>query len=190
MVTLADLWLPILLSAVLVFVVSSVIHMALQLHKADYQKLPGEPEVLGAMRAQGVAPGHYVFPCAGSMKDMASPDMIAKFRQGPVGFLIVRPAGSPAIGKSLVQWFLFSIAISVVVAYAAKLALARGDAFGEVFRVSGTAAILGYAFGHIQDSIWKGLSWSISLKFAFDGVLYGLVTGLAFAWLWPSAATV
>ena len=49
----------------------------------------------------------------------------------------------------------------------------------------GAAAILGYAFSSVDESIWKGLSWNVTAKFVFDGVLYGLATGAAFAWLWP-----
>ena len=37
MVSLADLWLPILLSAVLVFVASSLIHMVLGWHRHDFK---------------------------------------------------------------------------------------------------------------------------------------------------------
>ena len=45
MVALADLWLPILVSGVVVFVVSSVIHMLIPIHRGDYAKLPGEDAV-------------------------------------------------------------------------------------------------------------------------------------------------
>ena len=42
MVSLTALWLPILASAVLVFVMSSIVHMALGYHKTDYKSLPDE----------------------------------------------------------------------------------------------------------------------------------------------------
>jgi hypothetical protein len=57
-----------------------------------------------------------------------------------------------------------------------------------VFRLTGAAAVLGFSLSYIPDSIWKGLSWGTTLKFAFDGLLYGLATGAVFAWLWPIAA--
>ncbi len=185
MVNLADLWLPILLSAVFVFVVSSIIHMALPIHKGDWRKLPGEEKLLAEMRAQGLQPGCYMFPCPGSMKDSCTPEMIEKYKQGPVGFMNVVPNGAPAIGKSLVQWFLFSLLIGVFCGYIAKLALEHGADFRPVFRVTTTAAVLGYGIAALQDSIWKGVRWSITLKFLFDGVVYGLVTGAAFGWFWP-----
>lgn len=187
MITLAELWLPILLSAVFVFIVSSLLHMVIPIHRGDFKKLPGEEKLLEEMRAQGVQPGSYVFPCAGSPKEMCSPEMIEKCRQGPVGFLTVVPSGPPTMGKNLVQWFLYSILIGVFVAYAATLGLERGAAYLPVFRLTGTIAILGYAMGDLTDSIWKGRSWGITLKFAFDGVVYGLVTAGTFGWLWPEA---
>ena len=72
---LTQLWLPILLSAVFVFIVSSIIHMVLQTHNSDVKKMNNEEAVLEAMRTNGVAPGSYMFPRAGSMKEMGTPEM-------------------------------------------------------------------------------------------------------------------
>lgn len=188
MLSLTALWLPILLSAVFVFIVSSILHMVIPIHRGDLKKIPGEEKVLEEMRAQGVQPGSYMFPCAGSMKEMCTPEMIEKCKLGPVGFLTVVPSGPPSMGKSLLQWFVYSILIGVFVAYLAKLGLEPGAAYATVFRVTGTIAILGYAVGALPDSIWKGQSWIITLKFIFDGVVYGLVTAGTFGWLWPDAA--
>ena len=77
--------------------------------------------------------------------------------------------------------------IGVFVAYAAGLGLERGTAYMAVFRMTGTIAVAAYAFGAFQDSIWKGQRWGITVKFLFDGVVYGLVTGGVFGWLWPEA---
>lgn len=185
---LAELWLPILLSAVLVFVVSSIVHMLLPLHKGDYRKLPGEERVLEAMRAEGVTPGTYMLPRPDSMKEMCSPEMVERFERGPVGQLIVVPSAPPAMGKSLLQWFLFSVLVSIFVAYIAWHALGKGDhAYLDVFRVTGATALLAYGIAVIPDSIWKGTSWRITAKFVFDGLLYGLVTAGAFAGFWPGA---
>jgi hypothetical protein len=188
MTTLAALWLPILVSAVFVFVVSSVIHMALPIHKGDYQKLPKEDAVLDAMRAAGLPPGQYMFPCPESMKDMCSPEMTAKFQRGPVGNVIVRPSGAPSMGAALGQWFVFCLVVGVFVAYLTGLALPPGAEPMRVFRIAATVALLGHGFSSITDSIWKGVSWGVTGKFLFDGVLYCLASGAAFAWLWPAAA--
>lgn len=184
---IVELWLPILLSAVFVFIVSSIFHMVIPIHKNDYQKLSGESTVLEAMRTQGVAPGSYMFPCAGSMQEMSTPEHQEKLNQGPVGFMTVIPNGPVNMGKNLGLWFLYSVLIGVFSGYLGTLGLARGASFMDVFQLTGTAAILGYAVGAIPDSIWKGVRWSITGKFIIDGVVYGLVTGATFGWLWPAA---
>lgn len=187
MTTLASLWLPILLSAVFVFIVSSVIHMVLQLHKSDYGRMPDEDRVLDALRAT-VPPGQYMFPWAGSMKEFGAPEMQKKFAQGPIGTLIVRDKGCLNMGKSLGQWFVFCVVISVFVAYLTGVVLAPGAHYLTVFRIAGTVAVLGYASSSVMDSIWKGVAWSTTLRFVIDGVVYGLVTAGTFGWLWPHAA--
>jgi len=186
MVALADLWLPILVSGVFVFIVSSVLHMVIPIHKADYKGMPGEADVMTAMRGQGVQPGSYVFPCAGSMKEMGTPEHMEKLKQGPVGYLTVIPNGPMPMGKYLGFWFVYSILIGVFVGYIGAFSLAAGAEYMEVFRVTGTIAILGYATANLVDSIWKGVAWSITAKFVFDGIVYGLVTAGTFGWLWPS----
>ncbi len=182
---LADLWLAILLSAVFVFIVSSILHMVIPIHRSDYRKLPGEEKVLAEMRAQGVQPGEYMFPSAGSLKDAGSPEMIEKFNQGPVGLLAVMPNGQWKMGKGLTQWFLYLVLISFFTAYISHLALESGADYLAVFRVTGAVAMLAYATSSIPNSIWKGIRWRTTLKFVFDGVVYGLVTAGTFAWLWP-----
>ena len=175
---LADYWLAIVVSGVAVFIVSSIIHMFVNWHKSDYQKLPAEADVLGAMREAGVKPGHYVFPCAPSMKEMGSDEMIQKYKQGPVGFLTVSPTGIPNMGKGLGQWFGYSILVSIFVAYVASFAAAE-----SVFRLTSVVAFMVYGLSAMVDSIWKAISWGITERFIIDGLLYGVATGAVFAWL-------
>lgn len=186
--TIASLWLPILLSAVFVFVVSSLIHMVVLSHKSDYKPLPDENGVLEALRKLGVVPGQYVFPHCASMQDFKKPEVKAKFEQGPIGTLIVRGKDAMNMGKALGQWFVFCVLVGVFVAYLTALAAAPGAAGLQVFRIAAAVALLGYGFTSVMDSIWKGVSWSTTAKFVFDGLLYALVTGATFAWLWPAAA--
>lgn len=188
MAFLAELWLPILLSAVFVFIVSSIIHMALPIHKGDCIKMNNEDAVLQALRANGVTPGVYMFPRAASMKDMSSPEMVEKCKRGPVGWLTLLPPGGFNIGKSLVGWFINCLIVGTLVAYVGWHALGAAAPYLSVFRITGAAAILGYAVGQIDNSIWKGVPWSTTAKFIVDGVIYGLVTAGTFGWLWPSAA--
>lgn len=186
-VTLAELWLPILVSAVVVFIASSVIHMVLPIHKGDYRKVDNEDQLLETMRHLGVRPGTYMFPNASSMKECGSPEHQAKMKLGPVGHMTVIPSGPMAMGRPLLQWFLWSILVGVFAAYLGTLALQAGVPFAKVFRVTGTVALLGYAFSNVTDSIWKGVPWSITFKFVFDGIVYALLTAAVFGLFWPEA---
>lgn len=188
MTSLVSLWLPIVLSAVFVFVVSSLIHMVLHFHQSDYAKLPDEDGVLDALRQRGVGAGQYMFPCAASMKEYQSPEMQAKLQRGPTGYLVVRGGHCVNMGKALGQWFAFCLVIGLVVAYIAGVTLAPGSDGLRVFRITATTAMLAHACSGVPDSIWKGIRWATTWRFVFDGVLYGLTTGATFAWLWPAAA--
>lgn len=183
--TLAALWQPILLSAVLVFITSSLVHMVIKYHASDYKPLPNEDAVRAAIRSANPAPGQYILPYCKEMKDLETPEMKQKFTEGPVGVLTLKRPGSYSMGPSLTQWFVFNLVISFFVAYVACHTLAAGTPYLQVFRVVGTVAWLAYAGGHVPSSIWMGQPWSITLKHVFDGLLYGLVTAGTFGWLWP-----
>ena len=185
MVPITALWLPILLSAVAAFVASALIHMVLKYHNSDYSKLPGEDNILAAMGAEGVKPGHYTMPHCLDPKELANEEVAAKFKKGPVAFVTVLPSGVPAMGKQLLAWFIFCVVICIFAAYLAGRTMAPGADYLAVFRVAGTAAFLGYAGSAAPESIWKGMPWGISIKHIVDGLIYGLLTGGIFGWLWP-----
>lgn len=185
MVELTALWLPILLSAVIVFVASSILHMVLPFHRSDYQKLPKEAELLDAMRAAGVTPGNYHFPFGGSPAAMKDPEFVDKMKKGPVGLMNILPSRPPNMGKYLVQWFLLCLVMGVFVAYLTGRTLPPGTHYLAVFRVAGTVAFVGYGIGQISDSIWRGQRWGVTAKHVFDGLVYGLLTAGTFGWLWP-----
>jgi hypothetical protein len=185
MVPLTDLWLPILVAAVLVFVASSIVHMVLGYHKSDYKQLPNESELLKGLREAKLEPGNYHFPYCRDPKDMSAPEMQEKYRSGPVGFVNLFPNQQPAMGKYLGQWFGFCLLASVFVAYLTGRTVATGVDYLAVFRIAGTAAFMCYGMGAIINSIWKGQLWSVTAKELFDGLLYACVTAGAFGWLWP-----
>ncbi len=187
MVPITALWLPILVSAVLVFVWSSVVHMVLAYHRSDYAKLPNEEALLEAMRGAGVGPGNYSFPHCASPAEMSAPATVEKYNKGPVGLVNVLPSGAPAMGKMLALWFAFSVVVGVFVAYLTGRALGPGTPYLSVFRFAGTVAFLAYACTHATDPIWKGERWGNALKYMVDGLVYGLLTAGAFGWLWPKA---
>jgi hypothetical protein len=185
MVSLLSLWLPIVLSAALVFVVSSLVHMLLPWHKNDLRRLAKEAEVMAALRPFAIPPGDYAMPLAGSMTDMKSPEFAARMKEGPVAFLTVAPSGSPSMTGPMVQWFLYSLLVSVFAAYIAGHALPAGAPFRAVLRFAGCTAFLGYSLALMQHSIWYRRNWGVTLKSMLDGLLYGLVTGAVLGWFWP-----
>jgi len=185
MISLAQLWLPILLSAVLVFMASSLIHMLFKWHNSDYGKLPNEDEVREAIRKGSPAPGQYVLPYCIDMKAMGEPEAQKKYTEGPVALIYLKAPGLPKMGGALVGWFLFTLVISFVVAYLTSRTVAPGTHYLQVFRVAGTVAFLAYAGNAAQASIWMGKPWRSSAKEILDGFIYGLVTAGAFGWLWP-----
>lgn len=184
MVHLSALWLPIVLSAVIVFIASSILHMLLPYHKGDYQQLPEEDKVLTALRAAGLKRGLYVFPYC-THKDMKSPAVQEKYKQGPVGMMTILPVGPPAMPKYLIQWFVYCLVIGFLVAYLTGHTLQQGAHYLAVFRVAGTAAFLAYGLGNLSNGIWKGQMWSMTIKEVVDGLVYGLLTAGTFGWLWP-----
>jgi hypothetical protein len=184
MVALSALWIPILLSAVIVFIASSILHMVLPYHKSDYKKLPEEEKVLASLRPLGLAPGLYHFPHC-THQDMKKPEMQEKFKQGPVGFLTMYPAGPVNMGKFLGLWFVFCVVVGVFVAYLTGHTVGIGAPYRHVFRAVGTAAFLAYGVGTFSNGIWKGQPWSMVLKEAFDGLIYASLTAGTFGWLWP-----
>jgi hypothetical protein len=185
MVSIGALWLPVLLSAVLVFVTSFVVHMVLRYHSKDYTPLPNEDAVRTAIRSGNPAPAQYIIPYCANPKDMASPDMQRKFTEGPVGVLNLKRPGPPGMGPQLAQWFVFVLIVSVFVAYVACHTLEPGTDYLAVFRVVGTVGFLAYAAGQVPAAIWMGKPWTVAWKEMFDGLLYGLVTAGTFGWLWP-----
>jgi hypothetical protein len=184
MVPLTSLWLPILLSAVIVFVASSIMRMLLPYHRSDYSQLPDEDKLLTALRGVALKRGLYVFPYC-THKDMKSAALIEKQKQGPVGFMTIVPSGPPAMPKFLIQWFVFCLLIGLFVAYLTGHTVPPGTQYLAVFRVAGTAAFLAFGLGNLSNGIWKGHPWSVTSKEVIDGLVYGLLTAGAFGWLWP-----
>jgi hypothetical protein len=185
MVTLADLWLPILLSAVAVFIASSIANTLLPHHRSDYRKLPDEDQVMRALRGLNLSPGDYVFPHAATSSEMGSEDYARRRAAGPVGLLTIMKSGPASMGPQLGAWFLLTLVVSLSAAYLASRTLPAGTEYLEVFRVTGTVAFAAYVLALWQYAIWFGRSWKSTLKFSLDGLVYALLTGGVFGWLWP-----
>jgi hypothetical protein len=184
MVSLAALWLPILLSGVMVFIASSIIHMVLPYHRSNYRKLPDEDKIRLTLRALNLAPGLYHTPYC-THKEMNTPEAKAKFAEGPVALMTIFPSGPVNMGKFLGQWLAYCVLVSFFTAYLAAHTVAFAAHYRTVFRVAGTAAFMAYGVGTLANGIWKGQPWSVVFKEVFDGLIYGLLTAGTFGWLWP-----
>jgi hypothetical protein len=185
MVPVPSLWLPILVSAVVVFLVSSIIHMALPFHRDDWRRLPNEDAVLAALRPLNIPPGDYLAPRPSSPQGMKDPQFVAKMTAGPVLIMTVRPGGPPSLGRNLAMWFVYAVAVGIFAAYVAGRALAPGTRAGEVVRFAGCTAFLAYSLALLQNSIWYWRNWGATTRSVIDGLIYGLLTGAIFAYFWP-----
>jgi hypothetical protein len=183
MVPLIDLWLPILLSAVLVFVASSVIHMLLPWHNRDFRKLAAEEAVMDALRPFKLEPGEYVAPRPDNMAQMGSPEFKAKIARGPRFTLTVLRDSS--IATSLLLWFVYGIVIAAFAAYVSGLTLPAGAPYMIVFRVTGAVAFAAYVLALWHDWIWYSSGLGATVRSTIDGLVYALLTGGTFGWLWP-----
>jgi len=184
MTGLSSLWLPILLSSVIVFVMSSVIHMAPLWHKSDYPKAPNEDKLMDAVRPLGIPPGDYMVPRP-SRAEMRSPEFSEKVKRGPVMIVTVMPNAMPSMSRNLALWFLYSAAVGFFAAYVGGRALPPGTHYLRVFQLVGATAFIGYSVALWPMSIWYSRAWSLTIKETVDGLIYALLTAGTFGWLWP-----
>jgi len=182
-----SLWLPVVVSAVAVWIASAVLHMALRYHKADYRELPNEDAVGEAMRKGGAAPGLYMIPYCPDPSQMKDPAVIKKYTDGPVALVAVMENGTPKLGKHLVLWFAFCILVSFVSAYIARHTLSYGADGMTVLRITGAVAFACHGIGYLIDPIWKAAPWSNTLRNLFDAAVYSILTAVSFMLLWPPA---
>ena len=185
MVTIAALWLPILLSAVAVYIASSLLHMALPWHRNDYRRLPDEDRALASLRGLQLPEGNYHAPHAVNAANTRDPAFAQKLQQGPLVYLSIRAGGSMKLGPLLGQWFAYALVIAALSAYLCSRTVAAGADYLVVFRVAGFVTFVAYAGGQPIESIWFSRDWSTSAKNIVDGLVYGLLTGGVFGWLWP-----
>ncbi len=184
MVSIFTLWLPILLSAVAVFIISSIIHTILGYHNSDFDKVPSEDQFRNDLQKLNIPPGDYMVPCPGSNRERNTPEFKEKIKKGPVVSLTVYPLPVSML-PSLVSWFFYCVVVGIFAAYIAGRALSPDAGYLSAFRFAGCTAFIGYSLALLQNSIWFNRKWSATFKSMFDGLIYGLITGGRFGWLWP-----
>jgi hypothetical protein len=185
MTGLDALWLPTLLSSLVVFVASSVIHMVLPWHKSDYPTLPAQDKVMDALRAFSIPPGDYLIPRPANRQELRSPEFSEKMKKGPVVLMTVMPSGPNSMGRNLALWFVYTTVVGLFAAFVAGRALPVGAVHMQVFPIVASVAFVGYAVALWQMSIWYWRAWSLTIKATVDGLIYALLTAAIFGWLWP-----
>ena len=188
MVSVEQLWLPIVASAVAVFVASSIIHMLLKYHNSEYRKLPNEDEVRAALRSSASSPGQYVIPHVADHALLKNPEVAQKFVEGPIAMIAMRKPGPIQMGPFLAQWFVMNVVVAIFAGYLASKMVPAGASFLAICRPVSLVTFLAYAGGSATAAIWMGKPWSAAIKEIFDAFIFGLVTALVFAFLWPHAA--
>lgn len=178
---IASLWLPILVSAAIVWFASALVWVALPWHKKDFSGVSDEEGARSALA--GLAPGNYMLPYCRDQNELEDEAVRKKFEDGPIAFLTVLPNGLPTMGGKLVGSFVFNVLVGVLCAYLVTRTVAVDAGYLEVFRVSGTVAFIAYSIAYVQDSIWFGRPWSITAKSLLDALMYALLTGGVFGWL-------
>ena len=185
MTGLKALWIPILLSAVIVFIASSIIHMLSGWHKNDFKPMPNEDKVRDALRPFSLPPGDYFIPRPGSTADLRSPEFLEKVKKGPVLVATVMKSEMTPMGRNLGLWFAYCVVVSKLAAYIVGRVLPPGTEYMEVFQMVSATAFMGYAVALWQMSIWYQRSWATTLRATVDGAVYALLTAGTFGWLWP-----
>ena len=178
---IAALWMPILASAVLVFIASALIWTVLPWHKSDFKKTSDEEAVRAAL--SGNSPGYYMLPYCTDPAELKNPEIAKKYVDGPQAFITIIPNGMPEMGSKLTMSFLNNLFVGMLCAYFVSRTAAPDADYLAIFRIAGTTAFIAYGIAYFQDSIWFGRPWSITAKNLFDALIYGMLTGGAFGWL-------
>ncbi|GAB4549309.1 MAG: hypothetical protein Tsb0013_10460 [Phycisphaerales bacterium] len=188
MVPILDLWLPIVLSTVIVFIASAVAWMAIpKWHQPDLKVLPDEATFAGDLGRHELAPGQYMWPNCGSSEEMKSDEFKRRWAEGPWGLL--RVAGTrPSFGVNLVVTFVYFLVVSVVVGFLASRAFGSGAGYYEVFGFCFLASALAHCTMNLPNSMFLMEPRRWMLTNLIDGFVFAMLTAGTFAGLWPEAA--
>lgn len=179
--SIAGLWLPILVSAVFAWIASALIWTVMPWHKSDYAKISNEET--GRAVLSDLSPGLYNVPHVADMQELKQPRIEQKFTDGPVAFITVLPNGMPNMPRNMGLQFVYFIFVGILCAYMVSRTAGPDVTYLEVFRIAGTVAWIANGVGAIPDSIWFGRPWSHTAKTLGDALIYGLLAGGVFGWL-------
>lgn len=182
---LTQLWLPIVVSAVGVFILSALAWTVMPHHKKDFTGLPNADGVQAVMRQNPPVPGQYALPWVSEMRGLEDPAVKEQMEKGPRAYITIVPNGMPSMGPMMAKSVVFYLVVSILVGYVTWHALGAGAEYLAVFRFAGTTASMAYILATVPDSIWFGRPWGNFGRQAMDGLVFALATAGIFGWLWP-----
>ncbi len=181
---LTELWMPIVITGVVLHVASFIAWVVLPHHQKDFSKAPNEDALMDAVRKLNLPNDRYMFPYL-THQDHKDSAKIERYKKGPVGMLSVW--GVPNMGRNLGLTFVFFLIIAAVTAYigwAAMGALPADARFMKAFQVIGAIGVLVFASSGQLNAIWFRRRM---LNEFLDGIAFGVIMGLIFAIFWPAA---
>jgi hypothetical protein len=182
---LIQLWLPIIVSAVIVFILSALAWTVMPHHKKDFTGLPNADAVQALMRQHPPKPGQYSVPWVAEMRGLEDPKIREQIEVGPRAYITIVPNGMPSMVPMMAQSFVFYLIVSTLVGHLTWHAVEPGADYMHVFRIAGLTAAMSYILATVPDSIWFGRPWGNFVRQAIDGLVFGLATAGVFGWLWP-----
>lgn len=179
---LVSLLIPVLLSAVALFFASFLSWMVLQLHRDDWIKIEQEDQFLESLKAMNLPRGSYMFPGCKNSEEMKSEEYQRKWKAGPCGIITV--FSEVNMGRNLGLTFLYFLVVSFALAYLSTIALSPGAEFITVFKFMTLAGLLTFLSAIVQHAIWFH---NRIVGHIIESVLYAVIVGLIFGFLWPAA---
>lgn len=183
-----QLWMPIVVSALVAWIISAIIWTAMPHRKKEWGGVTDEDDFRKAITSRKLKPGNYMFPYCepAEMKDEAHKN---RMNTGPYGTLYIwthRRGMGACMGGS----FVFNLVASFFIAYIAWQALTgqADTAYLKVFQITGATAFLTYTFALIPGGIWFGKPVRSMVYDAIEGLVIALMIAGVFGWLWPRAA--
>jgi len=177
------------LGGIVIFIWTSIAHMALPLGEAGITEIPNESAVLSAMHGNiGDKTGLYIFPGLGVAKDatreqknQAMKGMQQRIAANPSGILMYHPPGRQfAFGKSLAIEFATELLEAILVVW--LLAQTRIATFGGRLRLVLVAGTLAAITTNISYWNWYGFPGVYTASYVLIEIigffLVGIVAGV------------
>jgi len=167
---------------ILMFVWTSVAHVATPLGQTGFSRIPDQTPVLAAMHNSiGDKSGLYFFPWVDMKSKTAMADEVAARKANPSGLLLYHPPGEAAEMKP--QTLLFEFVKEAIAALIAAFLLSLTAIAGYAARV-GFVSLIGFAAAittNVSYLVWYGFPFDYTLAYGFIDFFGYVAAGLAIA---------